>query len=184
MMKKIIAFLACVLLMTACSKDSTISHDYRCFFVFDTSLHPLPCQLTGIVGNNGLFMKVEMSHRQGVVHLHTTRNYDNAVDDVRLSTAKENQVNYSLGADNCIIIGTSSYDFVLTCFDGQCANCMENDGGTNYPLTWTNSGLRLYCAKCKRSYDVNNGVVADGEPGRQLYRYQAALDGAVLRAWN
>ena len=61
MMKKIIAFLACVLLMTACSKDSTISHDYRCFFVFDTSLHPLPCQLTGIVGNNGLFMKVEMS---------------------------------------------------------------------------------------------------------------------------
>ena len=183
-MRRLLTILTCVLLVTACGKDSTISRDYRCFFVFDTSLHPLPCQLTGIVGSNGHFMQVSMSYRQGVNHLHTVRNYDNATDDVVLSTAKENQVSYSLGANNSIIIGTSSYDFVLLCFDGQCANCMETYGGTSYPLTWSNNGLRLYCAKCKRSYDVNNGVVADGEPGRQLYRYQAALDGPVLRAWN
>ena len=42
----------------------------------------------------------------------------------------------------------------------------------------------LYCAKCKRTYDVNNGTVADGPPGRELLKYKAAYDGAILAVYN
>ena len=112
---------------------------------------------------------------QGIRHLKTTRNYDNAKDDVTLTTAREAQFNYYLGANDCIIIGTSSFDFQLVAYDGQCPNCLSEYGGYNYPMTWQDNGLQLHCAKCNRTYDVNNGVVADGAAGRELLRYYAAL---------
>jgi hypothetical protein len=171
-------------LLTACTADESISRDYRCSFIFDTSLHPLPCQLTGIIGNTGHFCKVSASLSQGITHLKTVRNYDGATEDVALTTAKESQITYALGANNSIIIGTSSYDFVLKAYDGQCPNCLSDNTGVNYPLMWQNNGQQLHCAKCGRSYDVNNGVVADGPSGRQLLAYMAAFDGSVLRAWN
>ena len=167
-----------------CQVDEAISHNYQCYFVFDTSLHPLPCQLTGILGNPGHFCKVENNMSGGVRHLKTTRNYDGATEDITLRTEKESQVMIALGANNCIIIGTSSYDNRLIAFDGQCPNCLNEHGGTNYPLTWQKNGLQLHCAKCGRSYDVNNGVITDGEGGKQLAAYNAAFDGLLLRAWN
>jgi hypothetical protein len=69
-------------------------------------------------------------------------------------------------------------------YEGQCSNCLKELGGRRYPLVWQNNGNQLYCDKCKRSYDVNNGVVANGTPGIELYRYKAALDGGILRVWN
>ena len=182
-MRRLFILCVCVIL-AACSSDERIYREYECYFVFDTSLHPLPCQLTGILGHGGLFAKVETSLVQGVRHVKTTRNYDNATEDIRLNTERESQLRYALGANNCIIVGTSSYDNILVAYEGQCANCLADYGGTNYPLTWQQNGLRLHCAKCDRSYDVNNGVVADGTAGRQLYMYKAAFDGAVLRVWN
>ena len=101
-----------------------------------------------------------------------------------LTTERESQFNYYLGANDCIIIGTSSFDFQLVAYDGQCPNCLSEYGGFNYPLTWQDNGLQLHCAKCNRTYDVNNGVVADGAAGRQLLKYYAALDGGLIRAWN
>ena len=173
------------LMLAACTADDSISRNYRCSFIFDTSLHPLPCQLTGIIGNNGHFCKVEHRVVKGITHLKTTRNYDGATEDIELVTAKESQISYALGAINCIIIGTSSYDFSLVAYDGQCPNCLADYKGTNYPLTWQNSGQQLHCAKCGRSYDVNNGAIADGPAGQKgLLRYMAAYDGTVLRAWN
>ena len=94
------------------------------------------------------------------------------------------QIPYALGPNNCIIIGTSSYENRLIAYDGQCPNCLTEKGGTNYPLTWQKNGLQLHCGKCGRSYDVNNGVVADGDGGHQLLSYYAAFDGRLLRAWN
>ena len=171
-------------LLSSCEGENNISRDYRCYFVFDTSQHPLPCQLTGILSNPGHFMKVESSIIGGARHLKTTRNYDNATEDILLRTEKERQVAYALGANNCIIIGVNSYDSHLVAYDGQCPNCLTEKGGTNYPLTWQQNGLQLHCGKCNRSYDVNNGVVAKGEGGRQLLAYKAAFDGVLLRAWN
>ena len=127
-MNKFKLFLLSVcLMMAACNANDSISRENRCQFIFDTSLHPLPC---------------------------------------------------------CIIIGTSTYDFTLLAWDGQCPNCLSDYGGYNYPLTWQDNGLQLHCAKCNRSYDVNNGVVAEGAGGRQLLKYNAALDGSIIRAWN
>ena len=168
----------------SCEAESNISHNYRCNFIFDTSLHPLPCQLTGILGNPGHFCKVESEFMGGVRHLKTTRNYDGSTEDVILRTEKESQVTLVLGANNCIIIGTSSYENRLIAYDGQCPNCLEEYGGTRYPLTWQNNGLQLHCAKCGRSYDVNNGVVTSDNGGKQLLNYYAAFDGTLLRAWN
>ena len=182
-------FTFCCLLLSSsifhsCQGDEAISRDYRCYFVFDTSLHPLPCQLTSILGNPGHFCKVESDFMGGVRHLKTTRNYDSSVEDIILRTEKETQVTLALGANNCIIIGTSSYDNRLVAYDGQCSNCLQDHGGTRYPLTWKNNGLQLSCAKCGRVYDVNNGVVINGDGGRQLAAYNAAFDGVLLRAWN
>ena len=171
-------------MLTACTGDDSIYREYDCYFVFDTFLHPLPCQLTGILGNYGHFCQVETSMSQGMRHLKTTRNYDGAVEDIRLSTERESQLRYALGANNCIIVGTSSYDGQLLAWEGQCSNCLKELGGTRYPLTWQKNGLQLNCAKCHRSYDVNNGVIADGKSGISLYRYMAAFDGSILRVGN
>ena len=173
-----------MLCLTACSGEDNIYREYACSFTFDTSLHPQPCHLTAILGNNGHFCKIETSMVQGLRQLKTTRNFDNATETVRLTTQQETQLRYELGANNCIIVGTSSYDNRLIAYDGQCANCLKDYGGTNFPLTWQNSGTQLYCAKCKRSYDVNNGVVASGTSGRELYRYMSSFYGVILRVWN
>ena len=183
-MRKTLVFLI-GLMFAACTADDSISRNYRCSFIFDTSLHPMPCQLTGIIGNNGHFCKVEYSVVKGVSHLKTTRNYDGATEDVALTTAKESQISFALGANNCIIIGTSSYDLQLVAYDGQCPNCLNDYNGYSYPLAWQNSGQQLHCAKCDRTYDVNNGTIADGAAGKKsLLRYMVAFDGTVLRVWN
>lgn len=176
--------LCLVCCLTACAGDDQVYREYACNFTFNTSLHPLPCQLTAILGNNGHFAKIETSMVQGVRQLNTTRNYDNATERITLTTQIEMQFRYELGANNCIIVGTSSYDNRLLAYEGQCANCLTDYSGTNFPLTWQNGGTQLYCAKCKRSYDVNNGVVANGSSGHQLFQYQAAFDGSILRVWN
>ena len=110
--------------------------------------------------------------------------YDQAEEDIALTTKKENSTRCLLGASNAIIIGRSSYTNLLVCYEGQCSNCLKQYGGTNYPLTWSSNGQQLLCARCNRSYDVNNGVVATGEGGHSLYNYCATFDGSILRAWN
>ena len=184
MRKKILLLTSYILLLIGCNADEVVYREYRCSFTFDTTLHPLPCQLTGILGNVGHFCQVETNLTQGVRHLKTTRNYDGSVEDIRITTEREKQLNYILGANNCIIIGTSSYDNCLIAYEGQCPNCLNDYGGTSYPLTWQNNGTQLHCRKCGRTYDVNNGVVASGDAGHELYRYMAAFDGSILRAWN
>ena len=105
--------------------------------------------------------------RNNARHLKTTRNYDGATQDILLSTDRENQQRCTLGAGNCIIIGTSSYDNTFIAYEGQCPNCLNQYGGTRYPLSWQNNGT----------------VVSDGG-GHQLYRYNAGFDGQMIRAWN
>ena len=181
-MKRLLFACLCALLM-GCGADSSISREYECYFVFDTSLHPQPCQLTAILGNSGHFCKIESSFEGGVRHLKTTRNYDNATEDIMLRSEQESKTACELGANNCIIVGVSSFNG-LVAYDGQCANCLKELGGTNYPLTWQNNGMQLHCAKCNRTYDVNNGTIASGTSGRELLRYRAVFDGVILRVYN
>ena len=183
-MKRLLMLCLCALLMACDDVENSVYRGYTCYFIFDTTLHPAPCHLTSAMGNPGHFLTVKTSMVSGVRHIQTTRNYDQATENVTLATQKENQTRCILGANNAIIIGRSSYTSMLVCYEGQCPKCLDNFGGTNYPLTWSKNGQQLSCARCKRTYDVNNGVVASGEGGHQLYTYNAAFDGALLRAWN
>ena len=176
-----LCFIVC---LSSCNSEDTIYREYQCYFLFDTQLHPQPCHLTSIIGNPGQFCKIEASQEKGVRHLKTTRNYDGATQDVLLSTDRENQQRCTLGAGNCIIVGTSSYDNLFIAYEGQCPNCLSQYGGTRYPLSWQNNGQQLHCSKCGRSYDVNNGTVVSDGGGHQLYRYNAGFDGQIIRAWN
>ena len=105
-----------LLSLSACKAEDSVYRGADCFFVFDTQLHPQPCHLTGILGNPGHFCKVEAGLDKGIRHIKTTRNYDGATEDVPLTTELENKQRCELGANNCIIIGTSSYDNVLIAF--------------------------------------------------------------------
>lgn len=136
------------------------------------------------VGNTGHFLIVKSSMVAGIRHILTTRNYDNATEDTPLTTDKEAQTTCQLGASNAIIIGRSSYTGVLVAYEGQCPNCLNDHGGARNPLAWNANGQQLTCARCKRSYDVNNGIVAAGEGGHQLYTYNASFEGGLIRAWN
>ena len=51
--------LSICLMMVACNANDSISRENRCQFMFDTTLHLLPCHLTGIIGNNGHFCQVQ-----------------------------------------------------------------------------------------------------------------------------
>lgn len=177
--------LVLVCLLSACGKiENSVYRNHRCYFVFDTTLHAADCHLTTAMGNTGHFLIVKSSMVSGIRHIQTTRNYDKAVEDTPLTTQKEAQTACLLGANNAIVIGRSNYTGLLMAYEGQCPNCLNDFGGTNYPLTWNDNGQQLNCARCKRSYDVNNGVVAAGEGGHQLYTYNAAFDGVLIRAWN
>ena len=183
-MNRFLIALCALLGLLACSDvENSVYRDHRCNFVFDTTLHPTS-HLAMAVGNAGHFLIVKSSMAVGIRHILTTRNYDNATEDTPLTTEKEKQTACYLGANNAIIIGRSTYTGLLMAYEGQCPNCLSNYGGTNYPLTWSGNGQQLHCDRCDRSYDVNNGVVAAGESGHQLYVYNASFDGTFIRAWN
>ena len=57
-MKRFLTLALCTLLM-ACTGEENIYREYECYFVFDTFLHPLPCQLTATLGNLGQYVKIE-----------------------------------------------------------------------------------------------------------------------------
>ena len=172
-----------VLLLACENAENSIYRGSRCNFVFDTTLHPAPCQLTMIIGNPGGFAIVSTTLMRGICHILTTRNYDHAQEDIPLTTKRESQLSFMMGADNAIVIGCSAYTSELMCYEGQCRNCLD-EGGANHPLTFSDNGQQLCCGHCHRTYDVNNGVVASGSPGGQLYTYNVAYTNGILRAWN
>lgn len=68
---------------------------------------------------------------------------------------------------------------IVTCYDRACSNCYAESNVTK-PLTIKVGGF-AYCAKCQRTYDLNNiGIVANGTTGKNLYRYRVTYTGDVL----
>ena len=118
-----------------------------------------------------------MQIRNGIKHLHITSNYDCAFEDIPLTTEIENQ-RCTLGINNCIIVGKSSYNNILVAYDGCCPNCNYKE------LQWTNNSSQLSCGDCKLSYDVNNGICISDENEQGLYKLRCTYDGTILRVWN
>lgn len=67
----------------------------------------------------------------------------------------------------------------VVCFDLACPNCYETYHVTK-PIAMEDGGYGR-CGSCKRTYNPNdNGIVASGTAGRNLYRYRVSYLGNTL----
>ena len=178
--------LTCCIALSACDAENQYGSPYPCSFVFYTSYHTNSL-LTLSLGNPGEYVIVEPKVIQGGLHLIMTPN-NGEPEDLPLTTEKEaKRLDYShMGANNRLIIGRSLYSG-LKAYDGQCSNCLINLGGPSYPLTWSDNGQRLFCAKCNRSYDPNaEGVPTDNaqKGDRNLYQYAVQYNNEMLHIYN
>ncbi len=95
-------------------------------------------------------------------------------------SAREQQVGFSLGHNNGIIVG---YGFgtegIFYCYDRECPNCFDPDAMPirSKPISVDEFGIGS-CKTCHRQYDLNNGgIVSDGDNGKKLTRYHATTTG-------
>lgn len=159
-----------ILALTGCGQDDLTSNKYcnlRARFAYtpvtDVSQLYSSCQSMGqwctiiATGNQFIF-----SNPQGS----TSRNM----------TAADTYKGFYMGLSGFIVglpsIPELGYDYsIVTCYDLACRNCYEEDCVTKR-LTLNTDGTAS-CSKCNRIYNLNNqGIVAQGDAGKSLYRYR------------
>ncbi len=186
-----------MLLLCSCDAENTISTQYLCQFIFRTQYH-LDCSIVTALSGAGTYTMVSAKRVNGVWNIYSTLNDGrNRTETIILSTAKENYANYShMGAGsnttdatkNGFILGTTNFNG-YTAWDRQCPNCIQQYGGTNYPLEWTGNRQSVVCNKCKRVYNLENGTITSGGQGKNdkaLMRYRVVYsgNGSVLTVGN
>ena len=176
-------------LLASCGAENTISTLYPCQFIFYTQYHPGSDIETALNGP-GTYVMVSAKKVNAAWNIYTTLNDGkNKTNTIVLSTAKENYANYSyLGANNGFILGTSNFNGRVA-WDRQCPNCISQYTGTDYPLSWTGNRQFVNCAKCKRTYSLENGTVTEGGQGKEdksLMQYKVAYSGigSILTVGN
>lgn len=165
-------FCACSLL-TSCGAEDTVSRKFACQFTFMTQNHAgntLEVALNGF----GTYTIVSASYKNGLWHIYSSPNDGtNKTEDISITVANEKQYAnaMNLGANNGIIIGHTNFNG-LVAYDRQCPNCIDQYGGTSYPLEWDSSNRqKVTCKKCHRTYELEYGSVSDGEKGSRLMQY-------------
>ena len=151
-----------MLLLCSCDAENTISTQYLCQFMFRTQYH-LDCSIVTALSGAGTYTMVSAKRVNGVWNIYSTLNDGrNHTETIILSTAKENYANYShMGAGsnttdatkNGFILGTTNFNGYAV-WDRQCPNCIQQYGGTNYPLEWTGNRQSGVCNTCKRVYGM------------------------------
>lgn len=121
-------------------------------------------------------------------YLFYIKRWENQTETIILSTAKENYANYTylgVGNDpkdarkNGFIMGLTNFSGPVA-WDRQCPNCLEQYGGTNYPLEWTGNRQSVICDKCKRIYSLENGTITSGgksKSDKPLMQYRVTYGG-------
>jgi len=173
---------AVMMLMLQGCAENEYSTKYYCRFTFYSDKH---------AGNLIEMSLGSVSEFVMVSRYLTTPNYIYAVTNTKdekiyITTEIESNAlkNSDLGANNLLILGLSYYE-TLYAYDGQCPNCLESKNLYKAPLAFDHNGQWVKCAKCGRSYDLNNGgVVADGEGGSSLMKYHISYTGSVLNVAN
>lgn len=160
-------------LLSSCGAENTISRKFACQFTFQTQNHAgntLEIALNGY----GTYTFVSASYKNGVWHILSTPNDGSGkTEDIAITAANEKQYTNptNLGANNGIIIGQTNFNGIVA-YDRQCPNCINQYGGTNYPLAWNPTNRQLVtCAKCHRTYDLEYGNIKDGASGDRLMQY-------------
>ncbi len=151
-----------MLLLCSCDAENSISTKYPCQFYFKSQYHPGTSLETALNGT-GVYTMVSAKKVNGAWNIYSTLNDGkNKTETIVLSTQKENYANYTyLGAGNDpkdakkngFIMGLSNFSGHVA-WDRQCPNCLEQYGGTNYPLEWTGNRQSVICDKCKRIYSL------------------------------
>lgn len=189
--KSLIAFFTLTALCS-CGAEDSISHKFLCQFTFLTQNHPgntLEVALTG----QGTYTFVKASYEYGVWHILSTPNDGrNYTENISITSAIEKQyATYSnLGANNGIIIGQTNFNGRVA-YDRQCPNCINQYGGTYYPLEWDETNRQqVVCSKCHRTYALETGGVVDGGSGVRLMQYPITYTsyttggGMIIRVQN
>lgn len=183
-MRKFKSFLAAatLVLLTSCSGDSTFNSDIFCYFAYNTSIHNTGWLWAAVQpASYGQFVFVSAPVKAGVRYV-VAQNSSGSTDEVPITTAAETRLNYSLGANNGLIIGRTT-DGQLVAFDRQCPNCSREKNLYRYSLTFNAVGQTVHCSTCKRDYDLNNlGYSTSG--GRKLDQYLVSYNGAMLIVHN
>jgi hypothetical protein len=149
-----------MLLLCSCDAENSISTKYPCQFYFKSQYHPGTSLETALNGT-GVYTMVSAKKVNGAWNIYSTLNDGkNQTETIILTTAKENYTNYTyLGAGNDpkdakkngFIMGLTNLSGPVA-WDRQCPNCLEQYGGTNYPLEWTGNRQSVICDKCKRNH--------------------------------
>ena len=144
-----------MLLLCSCDAENSISTKYPCQFYFKSQYHPGTSLETALNGT-GVYTMVSAKKVKGAWNIYSTLNDGkNQTETIILSTAKENYANYTyLGAGNDpkdarkngFIMGLTNFSGPVA-WDRQCPNCLEQYGGTNYPLEWTGNRQSVICDK-------------------------------------
>ena len=178
--------------LTSCGAEDSISRRFLCRFTFHTQNHPGNTLETALNGF-GTYTFVSASYKNNIWHIYSTPNDGrNKTEDIRITAATELQYAkvYNLGANNGIIIGNSNFN-KYRAYDRQCPNCIDQYGGTNFPLNWNSANSQqVICAKCHRIYDLEYGNIIDGADGSRLMEYSLSYGtttngtGKVISVYN
>lgn len=175
-----VSVVVAAVLMSCSDAEEEYSTKYPCVFTFYTQSHPTSL-LTLALDNPGTYVNVKVELVKGAHRLDISSGNGHDRETVLITTDRENYQIGNVGADNCIIVGCSTFDG-LRAYDGQCPNCLIDYSGNRFPLVWADNGQAVTCGKCGRRYELNYDGRTDD--GRALLRYHVAYDGAVLVVRN
>ena len=160
-------FLIASVLLTSCQKaDDFYYTGARVSFTY-TYTNTIP-ELNAALGSMGEFCTIRTDGQNFIFSgLKTTT--------TRPLTAADVRVHPALGLSG-LIVGLPNIPDVgadvsrVVAFDLACP-CYDDSASTrNLQLR---AGGFAYCPRCQRTYNLNSqGIVADGQPGRALYRYR------------
>lgn len=170
--------------LAACdTADSEYSQE-SCYFVFDNSVHQDPTLASAMNPNApGIFCRITESKKSGAT-IFTFESNQGGNPTTQTANAIDNQRARKLGQQKGIIVGYGNGDItnpIFYAYDNQCPNCMTTSGLQNNQLTMSDTGIAT-CAKCSRTYDMNNGgYETSGREGEytRLIRYRATTTGAL-----
>ncbi|MBQ7443027.1 MAG: hypothetical protein IJS59_04055 [Bacteroidaceae bacterium] len=166
-------------LLLACSQTETsFSRLPARLVVSNTNTIP---QLNAALGNPGEYCTIEQRAQ--------SYRFTNLVGFTEVNrTAMANYQSAYFGLSG-FIVGTPSIPEPgqavqqVVCFDLSCPNCYDN-----YAITKSmtlKEGGRAACASCSRTYDLNTqGIVAQGDPGKSLFRYRVTYAPYTLQINN
>lgn len=179
---RIIILLLVTMVMAGCEKAENKYSNFSAHFTY-TPVNSIPtlyractsygefCSITLPIGDVNRF------------HFTSVHGYD-----VANRTAIQGYTGFILGLSG-LIVGLPNIpelgqiEPTVVCYDLCCPNCYD-ESYISREMELREGGY-TYCARCRRTYDLNNmGVVSQGDGGRSLFRYMVFYTGNTLAVNN